>query len=191
MGEAPKPASKVSYLSEKFPQHSIGKGSYGSLSIKNWGEKAKLTIGSYCSIADGVTILLGGEHRSDWVTTYPFNVLWEQCVATSGHPVTKGDVTIEHDVWIGTDAMILSGVTIGSGAIIGARAVVTRNVPPYAIVAGNPARTIRKRFDDKTIDLLLAIAWWNWNEERIRKALPLLQSDRIQDFISAASEGEL
>lgn len=183
-------ASSVTYLNEKYPQHVIGTGSYGSLEIKSWGEGAKLTIGAYCSFADGVTVLLGGEHRSDWLTTYPFNVLWGDCESNIGHPITKGDVIIGHDVWIGTDALILSGVTIGTGAIIGARAVVTKDVPPYAIVAGNPSRVIRRRFDDETIAKLLQIAWWGWSPGKIHNALTLLQSNRTQEFFMAVSAGK-
>lgn len=177
----------VIFLRDIHPLHEIGHGSYGNLVIKSWGEGAKLRIGAYCSFADGVKILLGGEHRSDWVTTYPFNVLWDECKEHTGHPRSKGDVTIGHDVWIGTEAMILSGVSIGTGAIVGARAVVSKDVPPYAIVVGNPARIIRKRFDEETITKLLQIAWWNWEREKILSLLPLLLSNRVEEFITAAT----
>ncbi|HZJ03697.1 MAG TPA: CatB-related O-acetyltransferase, partial [Thermoleophilia bacterium] len=140
----------------------IGKGTYGSPAIREWGEGSKLRTGSYCSIAGGVQIFLGGEHRTDWVTTYPFNVLWESASHLRGHPATKGDVEIGNDVWIGADALIMSGVRIGSGACIGARSVVVRDVSPYEVVAGNPARHIRFRFDPDTVQALLDIAWWNW-----------------------------
>jgi len=180
----------VTYLREKYPQHEIGPGSYGPLEISSWGEGAKLSIGAYCSFAEGVKVLLGGEHRSDWLTTYPFNVLWDEGQDNAGHPRSKGDVTIGHDVWIGTDALILSGVTIGTGAIVGARAVVAKDVPPYAIVVGNPARMLRKRFDDETIAKLLQIAWWDWSRDKIVQALPLLQSDQMKEFFAAVSAGE-
>ena len=91
----------------------------------------------------------------------------------------KGDITLGNDVWIGYEAVILAGVTIGDGAIIGARAVVTRDVPPYAIVGGVPARLIRRRFDEATIESLLALQWWDWEPERIRRALPVLQAGDI------------
>lgn len=177
----------ITYLQEKFPQHEIGPGSYGSLEIRSWGEGAKLTIGAYCSFAEGVKVLLGGEHHSDWLTTYPFNVLWDESQNNTGHPHSKGDVTIGHDVWIGTDALILSGVTIGTGAIVGACAVITKDVPPYAIVVGNPARIIRKRFDDETIAKLLQIAWWDWNRDKIIHTLPLLQSNQVKEFFTVVS----
>src|SRR5512143_2928244 len=111
-------------LSERYPHYQIGRGTYGDLKVYSWGEGATLTMGSYTSVAMGAKIFLGGEHRIDWVTTYPFNALWESAKQYSGHPKTKGDVVIGSDVWIATEAMILSGVSIGDGAVIGARAVV-------------------------------------------------------------------
>lgn len=183
--------SLTTYLKDKFPQYDIGPGSYGHLEIKSWGEGARLSIGAYCSFAAGVKVLLGGEHRSDWLTTYPFNILWNEGQQISGHPRSKGNVTIGSDVWVGTDAIILSGVNIGSGAIIGARAVVTKDVPPYAIVAGNPARIIRSRFSEEAINKLLQIAWWDWDRQRIVRALPLLQSEKIDAFVAATEAGEI
>ena len=154
-----------------------------TLRVLSWGEGAKLRVGKFCSIADGVTILLGGNHRTDWITTYPFNVLWPEAKEIHGHPMTHGDVIIENDVWIGLDAVILSGVRIGNGGVIGARSVVTRDVDAYSIVAGNPARKIRGRFTPKQIDALQQIAWWNWSEEKIRLSLPVLLSGRVDEFI--------
>ena len=92
----------------------------------------------------------------------------------------KGDIVIGNDVWIGYEAVILAGVTIGDGAVIGARAVVTKDIPPYTIVGGVPAKPIRKRFTQETIDLLLKIKWWNWPEERIRQHITEIQSERIE-----------
>lgn len=160
-----------------------GRGTYGDPLVLHWGENAKLKIGQFCSISSEVEILLGGEHRSDWITTYPFNCLWADAQYVSGHPKTKGDVVIGNDVWIGRGACILSGVIIGDGAIVGARALVAKDVPPYAIVAGNPARIIRYRFCETTIQKLLEIAWWNWPEEKIAEALPYLLSNEIEAFI--------
>ncbi len=162
----------------------MGKWSYGTPAIHGWGEKAILEVGAYCSIASGVNVLLGGEHRIDWVTTYPFNTLWPGIAGhITGHPKTKGNVVIGNDVWIGTGAFILSGVKIGDGAVVGAQAVVAKDVPPYAVAVGNPARVIKYRFDFPTIEKLLKIAWWNWPEEEIVKAIPLLLSSNIQSFI--------
>jgi hypothetical protein len=104
----------------------------------------------------------------------------------TGHPATKGDVVIGNDVWLGTGATVLSGVTIGDGAVVGAHALVAKAVPPYAIVAGNPARLIRLRFSRKIIAQLLALQWWYWPEEQVNALAPLLCSDRINEFIAAA-----
>jgi acetyltransferase-like isoleucine patch superfamily enzyme len=179
-------AKKKKTLQERYPQYEIGKWTYGSPKIRSWGEGANLRIGAFCSIADGVKIYLGGEHRTDWVTTFPFSILWESGHTLEGHPKTKGDVIIGNDVWLGAESVILSGVTIGDGAAIGARAVVTGTIPPYAIVAGNPARVIKKRFDDETISRLLRIEWWAWEDLKIENALPMLLNDDICKFLEFA-----
>lgn len=166
--------------------YDIGDHTYGLPRIMRWDDKTKLHIGKFCSIAEDVTIILGGNHRSDWVTTYPFNVInlfFPNAVGIEGHPATKGDITIGNDVWIGNGATILSGITIGDGAIIGARAVVASDVPPYSIVVGNPAQVIRKRFDDESIQALLKIKWWNWDEEKINREVVYLCSNDIRQFI--------
>jgi acetyltransferase-like isoleucine patch superfamily enzyme len=168
-----------------YSKYTIGDWTYGAPIVKDLGQNTSLTIGRYCSIAYDVTIMLGGEHRSDWVTTYPFA---ELMTAPEGAPkigLSKGDVHIGSDVWIGLEAMILSGVTIGHGAIIGARAVVSKDVEPYSIVAGNPARHLRFRASAKTINQLLKIEWWNWNHEKVLLSSPLLLSDRLEEFLQA------
>lgn len=182
---------KPKSLHEQYPQYEIGKKSYGSPQVLSWGEGATLRIGAFCSISDGVLIFLGGEHRTDWVTTYPFNSLWEAGKGIKGHPKTKGDVIIGNDVWIAAEAVIMSGVKIGDGAVIGARAVVTKDVPPYAIAAGNPAVVVRKRFDDEIIQRLLSVQWWEWEESRIEKALPLLLNTDVSAFLDAAERQEI
>jgi len=171
------------------PHIEVGRGTYGNPKVRSWGEGAALKIGAFCSIAEDVTILLGGEHRMEWVTTYPFNVKWDAARHITGHPVTRGDVVIGNDVWIGFGAMILSGVTIGDGAVIGARTLVMKNVPPYAIAAGHPAVVVRKRFDDATIDRLLKIRWWDWPDEKIERFLPRLLNSDLEAFL-AATESE-
>ena len=173
-------------LQELYPQFKFGRETYGNPKVHSWGEGATLQVGSFTSIASGVQIFLGGEHRIDWVTTFPFNILWEEGKNILGHPRTKGDILIGNDVWIATEAIIMSGVTIGDGAVIGARAVVTKDVPPYSIVAGNPAIMIKKRFDDKTIQRLLEIKWWDWDNSKIREALPLLLNNEIGNFFEFA-----
>lgn len=183
---------KYKTLQEQFPEYKFGKGTYGfDLQVHTWGEGSTLQVGAYCSIGARVQIFLGGEHRVDWVTTYPFSEFWEAANNIQGHPRTKGDVKVGNDVWIGAEAVILSGVTIGDGAVIGARAVVAKNVPPYAIAVGNPARIIRKRFDENTIEQLLNIQWWNWEEPQIEKFLPLLLNEDPQAFIQAVSASAL
>lgn len=177
------------YLAEAYPKFAIGRGSYGGLTVVEFGEGAELRMGAYCSIAAGVHVLLGGEHRTDWTTTYPFSELDRRFAHIRGHPRTKGDVVIGNDVWVGRDAVILSGVKIGDGAVVAARAVVARDVEPYAIVGGNPAKLVRSRFDPDTVSRLLAIAWWDWPTERIEAAIPRLLSPRIADFLDAAEGG--
>ncbi len=113
-----------------------GEYTYGIPTVLRYENNAKLFIGKFCSIADGVVIFLGGEHRTDWITTYPFSMLWEEAREIKDHPSTKGDVIIENDVWIGRYATILSGVTIGSGACIGAKSFISCDVPPYSVFVG-------------------------------------------------------
>lgn len=125
----------------------------------------------------------GGGHRTDWITTYPFSTILKDAKGFTGHPVSKGGVVIGHDIWIGMDAVILSGVKIGNGAVIAARSVVNKDIPPYAIVAGNPGRLVKCRFDQATIADLQEIAWWNWPVSKIKDAWPLLLSSDIKLFI--------
>jgi len=176
------------FLSEnpKYHNYSIGRYSYADppLTVLNWGEKATLRIGSFCSISSNVTIFLGGEHRVDWVSTFPLNVTFNDYKHFKRVSTTKGDVTIGNDVWIGLGATILSGVTIGDGAVVGAFSVVAKDVAPYAIVAGNPARLIRMRFDQETINNLLKIRWWDWNTQRIKDNIGMLLSDNVKEFIN-------
>ena len=179
------------FLADRYPQYRIGRGSYGDLQVLTFGEDTTLRIGNYCSFARGVQIMLGGNHRPDWVTTYPFSAIDRRFRDFEGHPRSKGDVVIGNDVWIAREAMILSGVTVGDGAVIGARAVVSRNVPPYTIVAGNPATEVRTRFPEEIVARLLALRWWDWPDDRIAAAMPHLLSDRIEAFLNAAEQGRI
>jgi acetyltransferase-like isoleucine patch superfamily enzyme len=173
-----------------YPQYEIGRWTYGDLRVWSWDEGATLRIGAFCSFASRVQVFLGGEHRLDWVTTFPFSQFWDAARAIPGHPRTKGDVIIGNDVWIGAEAMILSGVTIGDGAVIGARAVVTKDIAPYAIVAGSPAALVRMRFDDATIARLLRLKWWTWDDGRIERRMRLLLSGKIEEFLEKAEREE-
>jgi acetyltransferase-like isoleucine patch superfamily enzyme len=172
----------------RYTAYQIGEWTYGKPKVVSWDEGTSLRIGKFCSIAEGVTIVLGGEHRTDWVTTYPFNAIIENAKKFEGHPRTKGDVTIGNDVWIGMDVIILSGVTIGDGAVIGARSVVTKDVSPYSIVAGNPGRQVRFRFSEAIINSLQSIRWWDWPISEIQAAWPVLLSPEIEAFIAKYEE---
>lgn len=166
--------------------YTIGDFTYGIPTIMHWGEKATLKIGKFCSIAKDVTIFLGGNHRTDWISSYPFNVLngpFPNAQDIAGHPSTKGDVIIGNDVWIGWGATILSGVTIGNGAVVAAKAVVTKDVPPYAIVAGNPAQIVKHRFSAEIIDSLQKIQWWNWSIEKINSNVRKICNGDMDTFI--------
>jgi len=163
----------------------MGKHTYGMPEIHHYrGSESRVFIGNYCSISPGVVIITGGIHPTDWVSTFPFRVMWNlPGQLEDGTPTTRGDIHIGSDVWIGTDAMILSGVTIGDGAVICSRAVVTRDVPPYSIVAGVPAKVLKTRFCEEAVGLLLKIKWWEWPEEKIAESIPDLSSKNIEDFL--------
>ncbi|EHL29757.1 CatB-related O-acetyltransferase [Legionella drancourtii] len=130
----------------------------------------KLILGKFCQIATSVKFVMnGGNHDLNGFSSFPFVIFKSQWPEIPFEPHCKKDTVIGNDVWIGYDATIMLGVTIGDGAIIGTRAVVTKDVAPYEIVGGNPARVIRKRFDEETIDFLLKLQWWNWPIEKIRE----------------------
>ncbi|MTH61834.1 type B chloramphenicol O-acetyltransferase [Paracoccus litorisediminis] len=144
----------------------------------------RLVIGSFCSIGSGAAFIMGGNqgHRNDWISTFPFYWMPEVPAfagAANGF-LPAGDTVIGNDVWIGAEAIIMPGVSIGDGAVIGTRAVVTRDVAPYAIFAGNPAKIIRSRFEDRIIGLLLEMRWWDWPEDALVRAMPLLTSGDVE-----------
>jgi len=167
----------------------IGEFTYGRPRVIDFTKDTRLIIGKFCSIAANVKIVLGADHRMDWVSTYPFPALvkiWPEADGVKGHPASKGDVVIGNDVWIAEGAVILSGVNIGDGAVIGSQAVVSKDVAPYAVVSGNPARVVKMRFDEDTIKTLLQIQWWNWPMEKIKKNVHLICSQKIDEFIKIA-----
>lgn len=154
---------------------SVGEGTYGveALSLPEYRLPdgtwlgGRLVIGAYCSIGPA-EVVLGGNHRTEHVGQYPFASMLGVGERRDDSS-TRGDVRIGSDVWVGGGATILSGVTIGDGAVVGARAVVSRDVRPYAVVVGNPAREVRRRFDDATVERLLALRWWDWPADEVRR----------------------
>lgn len=144
----------------------------------------KLIIGKFCAIGSNVQFIMNGaNHKMDGISTFPFNIFgrnWSVITPTPEQLPFKGDTVIENDVWIGYKTTIMPGVNIGNGAIIAAHSVVTKDVEPYSIVGGNPAKLIRKRFTDEQIKKLLNIAWWNWNIKKITSALPLIVNGDIR-----------
>ncbi len=170
----------------RYPEYEIGVGTYGLPTVHDWKEGSTLRIGAYTSIAADVHIFLGGHHRTDWVSSYPFPEFVDEARDIPDYGVTRGDVTIGNDVWLGSGCTILSGVTVGDGAVVAARAVVARDVEPYAIVAGNPARVVRWRFDPPTRAALLASAWWNWPETEVRGVVKLLCAGDTAAFLAYA-----
>ncbi len=174
---------KTIYLRTRLVQ--IGEYTYGKPKIIYYGGQGKIKIGKFCSIAQNVTLLFGGEHRTDWISTYPFYFFtnqWSRAKNIKDSVRYKGDIVIGNDVWIGYGATIYAGVTIGHGAVIAANAVVVKSVEPYSIVGGNPAKLIRKRFNDKEINTLLETAWWNWPKEVIDKNVHLICSPNISQL---------
>lgn len=179
-----KPQRTVAKFIKRYPNYKIGKFSYGIPNVKQAHKGVKLVIGNYCSIAPNVQIFLGGMHRTDWVSTYPFPAFFKNAQHIQDYAISKGDVTIGNDVWICQNATILSGVNIGDGAVVASGALVTKDVPPYAIVGGNPAKLIRWRFDERTREVLRASAWWDWPEKEILNVIDKICSDNIEDFLS-------
>ena len=171
---------------------SIGQCTYGQkINIYyhgDWnGQINRYSIGSFCSLAEDITFFLVGNHRVEWITTYPFHRIMPELADTKAFSLTKGNIIIGNDVWIGSCAKILSGVTIGDGSVVGAYTVVAKNVPPYSIVVGNPAKIIRYRFSEDQIKSLLKIRWWDWPIEKIKENADLLCSQNIEIFIKKHS----
>jgi acetyltransferase-like isoleucine patch superfamily enzyme len=179
---------EVLYSDERL---TMGRCSYGTPLVATFqGDTASVRIGSFCSIGPDVILMDGGDHRTDWISTFPFRAYLELPGAyEDGHPRSRGDIEIGNDVWIGRGARVRSGVKIGDGAVIGAYAVVTRDVRPYAVAAGVPASEIRRRFTDEQIEALRRIAWWDWPMEMIVSSVPRLCSAEIDSFIRAHLPG--
>lgn len=146
-------------------------------------------IGKFCSIAENLQFIVRGSHMIDWVTTYPFQEVWGMDVPLHDLP-PHSPITIGNDVWIAANVKIKQGVTIGDGAILATECFVTKDVPPYALVGGNPAKIIKYRFSEEQIKDLLEIKWWNWEDEKIKKIVPLLVSNNIDEFIKKAKQND-
>ena len=166
----------------------VGKKTYGILNIINHSNDYKLTIGNYCSIAPDVLFIVCGDHPIDRISTFPFKA---HCLGGGFEAISNGNIEVKDDVWIGTRAIILSGVSIGQGAVIAAGAVVTHNVPPYSVVAGVPAKVIKKRFSDEIIEELLRIDYSKISIDSVKNHLEKLYTeidnkDRqwVSDFVN-------
>jgi len=170
------------YGPEKFEEYNV---------LYNYDfSKVKLVIGKFCALAAETRFIMTGDHKLDAISTYPFPIFqngWENVYDIKDLPV-KGDLIVGNDVWFGYGSLIKNGVNIGDGSIIAAGSVVVKDVPPYSIVAGNPAKIVKKRFDDKTIERLLKISWWDWNIEKINKHLSLISSLDVDGLEKASLE---
>lgn len=152
----------------------------------------KLIIGRFCAIARGVRFIMNGaNHKLSGISTYPFQIFgggWEKVMPDPSEFPYKGDTVVGHDVWIGYEALIMPGVTIGSGAIVSSRSVVTRDVAPYTVVGGNPAKPIRSRFPDDVVRRLLEIAWWDWPVDRITRHLDAIVAGDVDALAACAKD---
>lgn len=159
-----------------------------NVNIISWSDKYHVHLGKYNSIGRDCNFFLHANHRTDWITTS--SQLWgpvtpevAELHMNMGHPTCKGDIIIENDVWIGAKSTIMSGVKIHNGSVIGSGSIVTKDVPPYAIVVGNPCKIVKYRFNESQIESLLKISWWNWTEDRIKTEAINMWSTNIDEFI--------
>lgn len=160
-----------------------------NVNIITWSDQYKILLGKYNSIGRDCNFFLHANHRYDWITTSsqllgPVTPEIADMHMKMGHPTCNGDIIIENDVWVGAKSTIMSGVKISNGAVIASCSVVTKDVPPYAIVGGNPAKVIKFRFSETQIDALLKIKWWEWGEDKIRQQAFNLWGDNIDTFIN-------
>lgn len=180
---------------EKPFNTTVGRHTYGvsarTIFLAPSANPPSVSIGHFCSFAPGVVILANADHPKNLPSTYPFRTMLfrkgEALPYSNFDAVSRGGVTIGHDVWVGQDALILSGVTVGTGAIIGAGAVVTRDVPPYGIAVGTPAKVVALRFAPATIERLLASEWWNLSDEELQSLDAQLYSEDIDGFLVAVA----
>ncbi|HKI01070.1 MAG TPA: Vat family streptogramin A O-acetyltransferase [Thermoanaerobaculia bacterium] len=153
----------------------------------------KLIIGKFCAIATGVKFIMNGaNHKLSGLSTYPFQIFgngWERVMPEPGDLPFKGDTVIGNDVWIGYESVVMPGVRIGDGAVIASKSVVVGDMPPYAVVGGNPAQPIKKRFPDETIQALLEIAWWDWDVEKVSRNLEAIVGADVEALRAAGRSG--
>jgi len=168
----------------------VGKWSYGSAKIYRYNWKNKIYIGNFCSIGPEVKIIIGGNHRTDWVTTSPlpdenfnFDNTFANARKIKNFNLSKGDLFIKNDVWIGAFSIILSGITLGNGCVIAAGSVVTKDVKPYTIVGGVPAKFLRSRFNKKQSKFLNESGWWDLEDEKINFLSQYLLNKNVSEFI--------
>lgn len=183
-------AGKYSYYSGYYHGHSFD--DCARYLFPDRKDVDKLIIGCYCSIGSGASFIMAGNqgHRYDWLSSFPFFYMpdVEHFSASIDGFQRAGDTVIGHDVWIGSEAMIMPGIRIGDGAVIGSRALVTKDVEAYAIIGGNPAKLIKKRFSDDHISLLLEMKWWDWEGAVLKEAIPFLCSNDIDALYSYYSQ---
>jgi lipopolysaccharide transport system ATP-binding protein len=168
----------------------IGKWSYGNPKIYRWNWKNKIYIGNFCSLGPEIKIIIGGNHRTDWVSTsqlpadtFNFEDTFLNAQKIKNYNYSKGDLHIENDVWIGGFSIIFSGVRLGNGCVVAAGSVVTKDVEPYTIVGGNPAKLIKKRFTSKQINFLNSSKWWDLDDKKIDLLSKYLLAEKVDLFI--------
>jgi chloramphenicol O-acetyltransferase type B len=175
----------ANYIEKGFPIE-IGRYTYGGpkLHWENGNFAHRLKIGSFCSIADNVGIFVGyhGRHPVDYISTYPLRMLFRASKSAVPSKVVQPNlsVIVGNDVWIGRDSLIMAGITIGNGAVVGARSLVNKDVPPYAIVGGSPARILKYRFAEKTIEHLLSLCWWDWEDDLLEQNMDLFSTPHFE-----------
>ena len=173
----------------------VGKWSYGNPKIYRWNWKNKIFIGNFCSLGPEIKIIIGGNHRTDWVSTSPlpadtfnFNDTFLNAQKIKNFNYSKGDLHIENDVWIGAFSIIFSGVRLGNGSVVAAGSVVTKDVEPYTVVGGNPAKFIKKRFTSKQINFLNSSKWWELEDKKIDLLSKYLLNENVDLFIKKLND---
>jgi acetyltransferase-like isoleucine patch superfamily enzyme len=169
----------------------MGRESYFAPIVRKFkGDTGRVIVGNFASIAHGVEFYAGGMHRTEWVSQYGLRAMLDLPGAyEDGFPHGRGDIHVGHDAWLAQGSVVMSGVTIGPGAVVATRSVVTKDVAPYEIVGGVPAKRIGQRFSDEQIAALLRIAWWDWPIETIKERVQLLSSPDIDEFVAAYDPG--